>query len=160
MEPDEIDAFSWLGSGVPIADSQEMEGLARTYGIGERNLPRPITTPLARFGHLAAAAGLTPLLQGLEAVRSGMQPHVFGLDSLGDMAKAHQWLFEPTQNNPTRFEIAGEKPVVAVHLGDGKDSAFHVVMQGYAEIGLHGSDESSLLSGLQKTANQISSQNT
>jgi acyl transferase domain-containing protein/acyl carrier protein len=155
MEPDEIDAFSWLGSGVPIADSQEMEGLAKTYGIGGRNLPRPITTPLARFGHLAAAAGLTPLLQGLEAVRSGMQQHVFGLDALGDMAKAHQWLFEPTQNNPTRIEIAGKKPVVAVHLGDGKDSAFHVVMQGYAEIGLHGSDESSLLSGLQKRPTKL-----
>ena len=155
MEPDEIDAFSWLGSGVPIADSQEMEGLAKTYGIGERNVPRPITTPLARFGHLAAAAGLTPLLQGLEAVRSGMQPHVFGLDALGDMAKAHQWLFEPTQNNPTQIKIAGRKPVVAVHLGDGKDSAFHVVMQGYAEIGLHGSDESSLLSGLQKRSTKL-----
>jgi acyl transferase domain-containing protein/acyl carrier protein len=155
MEPDEIDAFSWLGSGVPIADSQEMEGLARTYGIGDRNLPRPITTPLARFGHLAAAAGLTPLLQGLEAVRTGMQPHVFGLDSLGDMAKAHQWLFEPTQDNPTRIELAGKKPVVAVHLGDGKDSAFHVVMQGYSEIGLHGSHESSFLNGLQKPPTKL-----
>jgi len=44
---------------------------------------------------------------------------------------------------------------VAVHLGDGKDSAFHVVMQGYSEIGLHGSDESSLLSGLQKPPTKL-----
>jgi acyl carrier protein len=149
MEPDEIDAFSWLGSGVPSVDRHEMEGLARTYGTGERNLPRPITTPLAQFGHLAAAAGLTPLLQGLEAVRSGLQPHVFGLSSLGDLASEHQWLFKPTQNTPTRIEIIGDKPVAAVHLGDGKDSAFHVVIEGFSETGLGGSDESSLLSGSQ-----------
>ena len=131
IEPDEIDAFSWLGSGIQSVDRHEMEGLARTYGASERNIPRPITTPLAQFGHLAAAAGLTPLLQGLEAVRSGMQPHVFGLSSLGDLASQHQWLFEPTQNKPTRIEIAGDNPVVAVHLGDGKDSAFHVVFTGF-----------------------------
>ena len=63
--------------------------------------------------------------------------------------------FEPTQNNPTQIEIAGNKPVVAVHLGDGKDSAFHVVMQGYSKIGLRGSDESSLLSGLQKPPTKL-----
>ena len=155
MEPDEIDAFSWLGSGIPSVDRHEIEGLARTYGVGERKLPRPITTPLARFGHLAAAAGLPSLLQGLEAVRSGKQPHVFGLSSLGDMATAHQWFVEPTKNNPTQIETAGNKPVVAVHLGDGKDSAFHVVMQGYSKIGLRGRDESSLLSGLQKPPTKL-----
>ena len=149
MESDEIDAFSWLGSGIPSIDRHEMEGLARTYGAGERNVARPITTPLAQFGHLAAAAGLTPLLQGLEAVTSGMQPHVFGLSSLGDLANQYQWLVKPTQNSPTRIEIAGDKPVVAVHVGDGKDSAFHVVLEGFSEIGLGGSDESSLVSGSQ-----------
>ena len=58
-------------------------------------------------------------------------------------------MFKPTQNTPTRIEIIGDKPVAAVHLGDGKDSAFHVVIEGFSETGLGGSDESSLLSGSQ-----------
>jgi len=92
MEPDEIDAFSWLGSGIPSVDRQEMEGLARTYGFGERNLPRPITTPLARFGHLAAAAGLPTAAPRARGSQERKAATCLWLVVLGDMATAHQWL--------------------------------------------------------------------
>jgi len=143
ITPERIDAFEWLGSGRPEFDREELEGLARAYATPIPPAPRPLTTPLARFGHAAGAAAMIPLLEAVAAVDARRLPATFGLARPGDIATAHRWLFEPVQGDP--LALASAEPVIAVHLGGVRDTAFHVIVAAPpAETGIWPEAESSL----------------
>jgi len=123
----QIDAFAWLGSGAAATDAEEIEGLAVAYGSAAER-PRPLTSPLARFGHAAGAAAMIPLLEAVAAVGDRRLPPTFGLARPGAIAVSHRWLFEPVQGRPALLDAP--QPVVAVHVGGGRDTAFHVLVEG------------------------------
>jgi acyl transferase domain-containing protein/acyl carrier protein len=126
----DVDAFEWLGTGVAAVDTHEIEGLARAYAATGRRPPRPLTTPLARFGHAAGAAAMIPLLEAITAVAERKLPATFGLTEPGDIAAGHRWLFEPVRGQAAPLDAP--QPVVAVHVGGGRDTAFHVLLEGPA----------------------------
>ncbi len=126
LNPDGVGGFEWLGTGDADLDAEELEGLARAYGAPPAAGPRPLTTPLARFGHAAGAAAMIPLLEAVAAVGSGQLPAAFGLDRPGETAAAHRRLCEPAREKAAR--LPGPEPVVAVHVGGVRDTAFHVIL--------------------------------
>jgi acyl transferase domain-containing protein len=126
IPPDRVDAFEWLGTGIAEMDADEIEGIARAYASGHAVDPRPLTTPLARFGHAAGAACMIPLLEAVTAIEARRLPATFGLTRPGSIASAHAWLCEPTQGDAVPLPSAS--PVIAVHLASGRDTVFHVLV--------------------------------
>jgi acyl transferase domain-containing protein/acyl carrier protein len=144
LTADEVAGFEWLGSGIAALDTDEIEGLARAYAATGRRAPRPLTTPLARFGHAAGAAAMIPLLEAVAAVADRKLPATFGLAEPGDLAASHGWLFEPVRGQAAPLDAT--QPVVAVHVGGGRDTAFHVLLESpAAAAGLRPEVESLLL---------------
>ena len=127
LDAGQIDAFEWLGSGAAVADAEEIEGLARAYASASAR-PRPLTSPLARFGHAAGAAAMIPLLEAVAAVGERRLPATFGLSRPGELATSHRWLFDPVRGEAAPLDA--ERPLVAVHVGGGRDTAFHVIVEG------------------------------
>jgi acyl transferase domain-containing protein/acyl carrier protein len=143
LPPERVDAFEWLGSGKAEVDREELEGLARGYATPLLSAARPLTTPLARFGHAAGAAAMIPLLEAVAAVDDRRLPATFGLARPGAVAAAQRWLVEPVRGEPRA--LAAAEPVIGVHLGGVRDSAFHVIVAApAAETGFRTEVESSL----------------
>jgi len=128
LSPTEVDAFEWLGTGLQHLDAEELEGLARVYGGSQPDPRRPLTSPLGRFGHMAGAAAMVPLLEAVAAVSQRRLPPTVGLERPGELAAAYRWLFEPARGRAVPLEPAS--PVVAVHVGGGRDTTFHVLVEG------------------------------
>jgi acyl transferase domain-containing protein/acyl carrier protein len=128
LSPEHVDGFEWLGTGVTALDAEELEGLAHAYGGARPGTARPLTSPLGRFGHAAGAAAMVPLLEAVAAVADRRLPPTVGLERPGPLAAAYGWLVEPTRG--AAVPLAAAAPVVAVHVGGVRDTAFHVIVEG------------------------------
>ncbi|MFF2655493.1 type I polyketide synthase, partial [Streptomyces sp. NPDC058045] len=116
LTPDGVDYIEAHGTGTPLGDLIELNGLSETYGQPRGSAPPAVVgSHKAVFGHTDSAAGITGLLKSIWILNNGLvpaQPNIDEPTSAIDWSTAGIALPEPG-GSPLRGEPSGDRPLRA-----------------------------------------------
>ncbi len=138
VSPDEITYVETHGTGTPIGDPIEFDGLLRAFGEADKKQYCAIGSVKSNFGHLTAAAGVAGFIKACLALHHGMIPPSLGFERPN---RAIDFLNSPFYVNTRLSEWASEgKRFAGVSSFGVGGTNVHVILQDYQYAGSRSSE--------------------